>query len=127
MVLVVEDHLELRHVLMDALDWEGYETVAANDVAAAAEVLRNHPIDLMVSDPTPFDEDDGALARIEAEFPDLAVIALEDKEDSVGIYLGPWARVGNRWTLRRPFRLQDLLAACRDALGPMEEAEEGED
>ena len=125
-VLVVEDHMELRNVLLDALDWEGYDTVAANDTAEASAVLRRRRIDLLVSDPPPFDGEQEALDALEGEFPDLPIVALEDENAGGGIYFGPWAKVGNRRTLRRPFRLHDLLAACRDAV-PVPEPEEEED
>lgn len=119
--------MELRNVLMDALDWKGYVTVAVTDAGRAVQVLRSRPVDLLVSDPTPFDGGEEGLAQIEEEFPDLPIVALEDDDSAGAFYLGAWKKMGNRRTLRRPFRLYDLLAACRDAIGPIEDEEEEEE
>ena len=126
-VLVVEDHSELLNVLLDALAWVGYEVVAARDPAQATELLRARPIDLLVSDPLPYDGGQDALAAIEAEFPNLPVVALADEEVDPGVFFGPWMVSGNRRTLRRPFRLGDLLAACRDAVPISQNGEEPEE
>lgn len=115
-VLVIEDHSELLEVLLEALTWVGYEVVPARSGAHAATVLRSRPIDLLVSDPPPREGDSIALAALEAEFPEVPIVALAESRSGEGVFFRPWVTTGNRRTLRRPFRLQDFIAACRDAV-----------
>lgn len=114
-VLVVEDHLELRNVLLDALDWEGYEVMIARDHHDAMEILRERSVDILVADPPSFDSEI-SLDQVEDEFPALPVVAFAGQDDPRGVFFGPWTTQGRRRVLQRPFRLRDLLAACRDAL-----------
>ena len=116
-VLVVEEHVELRNVLGVALENEGYEVVFATDEVAALAILRSRPVDLLVTDRPELTV--GAvdnLGQMEVEFPDLRVVALEEMGHGPYIFFGPWETSGERRILRKPFRLGDLVAACRDAL-----------
>lgn len=118
-VLVVEGHPELREVLIDALAWVGFEVLTAVGVDDAARVLHKRPVDLLVSDPSPTDPpgDGGAPLRgIQDEFPKLPMVVLADADDDT-VYFRPWSTFGTRRTLRRPFRLSDFVAACREAVG----------
>ena len=123
-VLVVEDHPELRHVLRDALGAEGYQVLSASDEPEAIALLRDRPVDLLVADlPGSADEAGEVLATLLEEFPELPVIVLAQGGRGGDIFFVPWETSGTRRTLRRPFKLSDLLAAARDVLGePVESA-----
>lgn len=132
-VLLVEGDPELRDMLIEALGWEGFEVVAARDEAEATKVLRDRAVDLLVSDPPSFENVQRAmdvLAAVEREFPDLPVIAVAEAVPEP-VYFHPWTTVGRKRTLRRPFRLSDLIGACREAVAgtievlEQEEEEEG--
>jgi len=127
-VLVVEEQSELLHVLIDALQWEGYEVLAAHNREQAEDVLRNRAVDLLVSDPPSTGSGREVLAALEAEFPLLPIVTLaEEDEEGRDVYFRAWKTAGNRRTLRRPFRLGDLIAACREAVAPTREpVDEGE-
>jgi len=117
-VLIVENQTELRHVLRDVLDNEGYEVVPAQDPAEAITILRRQPVDLLVSDlPEPEDEGADPLADVIREFPELPLIVLSDGSPDAVPFFGPWRLSGSRMTLRKPFRLDDLIAASREVVG----------
>lgn len=122
LVLVVEDNAELRHVLREALAAEGYQVLGARDEPEALEVLREKPVDLLISDlsdPRPVEE---ALGAVREEFPDLPIVALSRaRGQDPSFFLAAWPSQGIR-TLSKPFRLGELLAVSRHVLGLPPEA-----
>jgi len=122
LVLVVEDNAELRHVLREALAAEGYKVLGARDEPEALEVLREKPVDLLISDlsdPRPVEE---ALGEVRKEFPDLPIVALSRAGGrDPSFFLNAWPSQGIR-TLSKPFRLGELLAVSRHVLGHPPEA-----
>ena len=117
-VVVIEDHTELRHVLRDVLGDEGYEVLPVRDPAEAIEVLRGKSVDLLVSDlPEQEDGGEGPLEDIARDFPELGVIILSEDSKDAGPFFGPWRVSGSRITLRKPFRLDDLIAAAKEVIG----------
>ena len=116
-VLVVEHQRALLDVLLEALSWEGYEVVPATGGAEAATVLRSRTVDLLVADPPADGAGSATISELVGEFPDLPIVEFGG-EAPAGLFLDRWITAGNRITLRRPFRLADLLAACREAVAP---------
>jgi len=117
-VLVIEDNAELRHVLKEALGSEGYHVLTARDEADALEQLRENEVHLLISDltdpPDPTDETD----IIRREFPQLPVVALSGAGGAhPAFFFAAWGARGRYRTIPKPFRLGELLAASRDALG----------
>ena len=117
LVLVVEDNRELRHVLRDALAAEGYEVLASGDESEALAMLRERRHDLVVADPPESSDPEAFAAAVEEEFPELPVIVVGEATDSVRLFFGAWQTSGMRRTLRKPFKLSDLIAASREAVG----------
>lgn len=114
-VLIVEEHPELRDALMTALEREGYQVVAAGDELGARRSLEENDVDLLVWDTHLGSE--SSVSVLEA-YPKMPVIAMADGGFGPRVALGPWTTVGRHRILRKPFRLGDLLAACRAAIGP---------
>jgi DNA-binding response OmpR family regulator len=113
-VVVIEAQTELSHVIRDVLGEEGYEVIAVRDQYAALGELRQRAADFLVADLPDLDSGIGdPLAEIEREFPKLPLIVLEDESELKAPFFGPWRVSGSRVTLRRPFRLDDLIAASR--------------
>lgn len=50
MIVVAEDHEDIRFVLQRALERAGHEVIVANDGATALEVIRKHRPDIVVTD-----------------------------------------------------------------------------
>ena len=111
-ILVIEKQTELRDVIRDVLDDEGYEVLPVRDQREAISVLRAQSVDLLVSD-LPVDEDDAVdpLEEVSHEFPDLPVISLSDESQEVVPFFGAWRMSGSRMTLRTPFRIDDLIGS----------------
>lgn len=49
-ILVVDDSIESRQLLRELLSWAGHDVFEADDGIVALERLRDHPVDLVVSD-----------------------------------------------------------------------------
>jgi DNA-binding NtrC family response regulator len=124
LVLVVEADPELRNVLIDALTWQGYEVVTPRHEGDLRKILRSRPVALVVSDPPSFERSaagEVAVHALAGSDPQLPVVELADEMPDV-VFFRPWSTEGRRRVLRRPFRLSDLLAACREALGTTDPA-----
>lgn len=117
LVLVVEDNAELRQVLRYALEGEGYEVVSAGDESEAFTMLRERRHDLVVADPPESSDPDALAAAVQEEFPHLPLVIVADATNRVGLFFGAWETSGTRRTLRKPFKLSDLIAASREAVG----------
>ena len=117
-ILLIEDHTELGEVIQDVLTEEGYDVVAVRDQFAAVATLRSQRVDLVVADlPAPEPGQVDPLAEIVRDFADTPMVTIvEESPDSVPFF-GPWRRSGDKVTLRRPFKLNDLLAVTRELAG----------
>jgi len=114
-ILVVEDDAAIRRGLLDALQFQGYETIEASDGAAAvSQALEGAPdlvlLDCMLPKQSGFD----ALKSIRASLPTLPVImltALGAENDRVtGLSLGADDYIV------KPFSLRELLARVEAVL-----------
>jgi len=117
-VVVIEDQNELGRVIQDVLGREGYKVVPVPTTAEALEVLRQQKVNLLVSDlPSSEGSEDDPLAPLVEEFPELGMIVMSDEADDAVPFFGPWRVSGSRLTMRRPFRLVDLVAASHEVMG----------
>lgn len=116
-VVVIEDQSALGEVIRDVLDEEGFEVLNVRDQYAAMGELRHRDVDLVVADLPARPGEGDPLAEIAREYPDLRLIVVTDESQEQVPFFGPWRVSGSRWTLRRPFRLADLIAASREAIG----------
>ncbi len=75
LVLVVEDDDALREALCDTIEFGGYETVGANNGAAALDILDARPVDLVISD-VQMDVMDGhtLLRNVKSRWPNLPFV-----------------------------------------------------
>jgi CheY-like chemotaxis protein len=114
-ILVVEDNDEVREVAIMLLDQLGYETVPVENGAAALDALATGgPVDLVFSDIVMPGEPDGiGLAQVVRQrFPAIPVLLTtgyaQAEAGATGIPI-----------LRKPYRLDTLAHALREALlGP---------
>ena len=49
-ILVVDDNPSMAKALVDILNFKGFEAYAANSGAEAREILRDHPVDILLTD-----------------------------------------------------------------------------
>jgi two-component system OmpR family response regulator len=103
-ILVVEDQPDLRTLLGNALEHEGYRFEWANDARKARKALERGSPDLVLTDITlPGSEDGFAVARL-AEKQGVGVILVSGRHD-----LEPRMRESGFGYLLKPFRIRDLL------------------
>jgi DNA-binding NtrC family response regulator len=115
-VVVIEDQPELGQVIREVLGGEGFDVKPVPDTASALQTLREEEkVVLLVSDLSSTDTGSGdPLAPVAGEFPELPVIVIRDQRADDVPFFGPWRAEGSRILLRRPFRLDDLIAASRE-------------
>lgn len=112
-ILVVDDEDPTRHMLIDALADEGYETIgAANGHAAIALVLQRRP-DLILLDLMMPELEGGATVRALQAVPDLATIPVV----LMTVCQGRETRIdGVTAFLPKPFDLEHLMAVIERIL-----------
>ena len=116
-VLIVDDEPNLRKILSAQLSRDGYDVLLAEDGEQGLQFLREHHIDLIVTDLKMPKVDGMALYRaIAAASPVLARRVIFVTGDVAGADAERFLEEsGCRW-LAKPFRLGDLLRSVRDAL-----------
>jgi DNA-binding response OmpR family regulator len=114
-VLVVDDDPQVRQVIQWALEDEGFAVLTAGDGRAALGVIRDQRPDLLVLDLTlPEMNGDELIRSLGAGGPGLGIPVLLVTAD--GQAPAKAARVGAYTFLRKPFQLDELLAAVSAGL-----------
>lgn len=114
-VVVIEDQPELSRVIRQVLGAEGFEAVPVQNTTEALAVLDERTVEFLVSDiPSRTPEGEDALAEITEAWPDLPVVIVRSARSDDVPFFGPWRRDGSRVLLRRPFRIDDLVAVSRE-------------
>jgi CheY-like chemotaxis protein len=115
-IVVAEDHEDIRYVLQRALERAGHTVVAAVDGVEALEAVQQHRPDVVVSDvdmPRMTGLDLCRAIRADPELRDTPVVLISGAllpGDPRAIEAGASA------TLLKPFLPQDLLACVNDLI-----------
>ena len=115
-ILVVEDEQIMRDLLRLHLSVAGYAVEAAEDAIAAGYAVLKSPPDLIICDvemPHMSGYELIAALRADQKVARVPVIFLTSLEDE-----GRAQEVGAQAHLRKPVRLEELLAAVARQLGP---------
>ncbi|HEX6692219.1 MAG TPA: two-component system response regulator OmpR, partial [Burkholderiales bacterium] len=114
-ILVVDDDLRMRDLLVRYLGGEGYEVKAAADAAAMDKLLARERYDLVVLDLMLPGEDGLAVCRrLRAQGAAPAIIMLTAKGDDVDRIVG--LEMGADDYLPKPFNPRELLARINAVL-----------
>jgi two-component system cell cycle sensor histidine kinase/response regulator CckA len=115
-VLVVEDEDMVRAVAERALARQGYTVLTAENGEAALEIIERIPRpDLLVSDVVMPAMDGPTMARIvRAKYPDLPILFMSGYAEE---QLRRSIDIENVSFIPKPFSVQQLAEAARDALG----------
>ena len=107
-ILIVEDNLEMRTLVADALKKEGYRVSLAKDGMAMMQALQTERIDLVLLDIMLPGEDGLTLCRNLRAKTDIPVIMLTAKGSELDRVLG--LKMGADDYLAKPFSMLELLA-----------------
>lgn len=113
-ILVVDDDREIRALLAEYLDGNGFRTVVAADGAGMWAALDAGPADLVVLDLTLPGEDGLALCRTLRASSSLPVIMLTARGQALDRILG--LEMGADDYLTKPFEPRELVARIRNVL-----------
>ena len=114
-ILVVDDDIRIRQMLIRYFEDEGYRVSAAADGAAMRDCLQKSPIDIILLDLVlPGGEDGLSLAREVRSRSDVPIIMLTGRDDVVDRIVG--LEIGADDYIPKPFHLREVLARLRSVL-----------
>ena len=116
-ILIVDDDLEIRRLLVDYLTRNGFEAIAARDGREMWQVLERHAIDLIVLDLMLSDTDGLTLCRdlrAKPGKPNLPVLMLTARGEETDRIIG--IEMGADDYLVKPFNPRELLARIKSIL-----------
>ena len=113
-ILIVDDDRDIRSLLADYLDNNGYATVTAGEGNAMWAALQEHQIDLVVLDLNLPGDDGLTLCRTLRSKSSLPVIMLTARGEPLDRILG--LEMGADDYLPKPFEPRELLARVRSVL-----------
>lgn len=116
-ILVVDDTKAILTDTAKALRVAGYEVVTETHGSSALEYLREHAVDLVITDIYMPDLDGFEILRLVHErHPGVPVIAMSADPAPFGNALTMASAMGAQGTLWKPFVVEDLLDAVGTAL-----------
>ena len=117
-ILVIDDDDQVRQMLKQMLEREGYEVIDAADGKEGIRLYRNEPTDLIITDIImPEKEGLETIRELKQDFPDIKIIAI-----SGGGRLDPgnYLEIARKWgvgrTFAKPFDRTELLEAIQQLL-----------
>lgn len=117
LVLVVEDDADIRQVMLEALQGAGYQAEAVSGGAQALERLRaGAPPQLILLDSNMAGMSGAAFREAQLKDADLARIPVLLMSGAAS--LSEQAKAMRVDSLRKPFRLAELIAAVEQLCGP---------
>jgi len=117
-ILVIDDEREIREMLRDLLRTQGYEVMTAANGHAATRLQQEDPADLVITDIfMPEKEGIETILDLQTAWPGLKIIAISGGGGDYNVdYLAAARQLGAVHSISKPFQLDELLAAVRDAL-----------
>jgi DNA-binding response OmpR family regulator len=113
-VLIVDDEAEVRALLRDYFELEGYRVSEAGDGAAMRSHLEKHPVTLITLDINLPGQDGFALAREIRAQRNVPIIMISGKQDPIDQVIG--LELGADDYITKPFNLREVLARVRAVL-----------
>ncbi len=117
-ILVIDDEAPVRTLFRRILEKEQYEVLEASDGQAGMRLLRENPVDLVITDIF-MPEKDGieVLLELRKASPKLKVIVVSGGGKRVKLDMTQAARIfGAFRILRKPLEPQEVLDAVKEAL-----------
>lgn len=121
-ILVIDDDIELRALLQEALRAEGYTVSVAADGEQGIALQREQPASLLITDIfMPNKEGIETIRDFRAEFPNVPIIAMSGGgrlKRQGGLFTAK--ALGAAVILRKPFKISDLLTSVAAVLNALE-------
>lgn len=118
-ILVIDDDIQVRQLLRQILEREGYQVLDAPDGKKGLELYRQSPTDLVITDIImPEKEGIETIMELKRDFPDVKIIAISggsrvlDKENC----LENAKILGALQIFTKPFDRKELLQAIQELL-----------
>ena len=118
-ILVIDDDEQMRVLLQQAMQWAGYEVVAAENGRQGQQMFEEKPADLIITDLImPEQEGLETIRILKQRYPAVKIIAI-----SGGGRIGPEAylptamELGADRIFAKPFDVKELIAAVQELLG----------
>lgn len=114
-ILLIDDDPAVLTAFRRILEREGYDVVAAADGKAAMQSVRDHHLDLVITDML-MPEQDGVeiILELRRDYPELKVIAISGGGCiSSDYYLEVAEKLGVRTVFQKPLQREKLLAAIK--------------
>ena len=117
-ILVVDDDEQIRELIDSMLTAYGYETTLANNGQLATQAYREQPFDLVITDLVmPDMEGIELIQKLRAINQDVTIIAISGGFSGISdTYLKTAKFLGAKYTLPKPFKLDELLNVVSTAL-----------
>ena len=113
-ILVVDDEAEVRALLREYFELEGYNVSEAKDGAEMRGHLEKHPVTLITLDINLQGEDGFDLAREVRAKRNVPIVMISGKQDPIDRILG--LELGADDYITKPFHLREVLARVRAVL-----------
>ena len=121
LILIADDDMDTRTILVDYLSHRGYEVAAARDGNEALELAKAWPPDLALLDVMmPGRSGVGLASLLKELYPDIQVIIIT-AYGSIGLAVEAMQK-GAFCYLTKPIRLQQLLKTIQDVMNADEES-----
>jgi len=116
-ILVIDDDIQMRQMLRQTLEKEGYEVVDAANGKEGVDLYRQAPTDLVITDIImPEKEGVETIFELRHDFPNIKIIAISggsrnfDAQDCLGYA----KQVGVSFAFSKPFDMKELLGAISE-------------
>jgi CheY-like chemotaxis protein len=115
-ILVIDDEIQVRMMLRQMLEREGYEVIDAPNGKVALTLIKEKPVDLVITDLImPEKEGLETIMELKRNYSDLDIIAISGggriKPEE---YLSFAQRLGAVYTFKKPVSRLELLEAVRE-------------
>jgi hypothetical protein len=115
-ILVIDDDPAIIAFTSDTLSEAGFEVRAAKNGSGAAALVREHGIELVITDIImPESEGLETIRHLRREYPALPIIAISGAFG--GQFLKPARTFGVQAAIQKPFSAEELMEVVRRTLG----------
>ncbi|MBI1734558.1 MAG: response regulator [Candidatus Rokubacteria bacterium] len=117
-VLVIDDNPDIRALLREAFELHGYEVEVAANGRAALRLVRERPVDVVITDIF-MPEQDGieTILELRRDFPDVKIIAMSGGGTTGNLsYLPAATQLGAVHSISKPFDCLEVVATVREML-----------